>query len=368
MINADRVLKTFLDYVSIDSETRSEGKMCERLVHDLKALGLTVKTDDAGSRIGSDGNNIFAYHKGTVPGDPLIFSCHMDTVRPGKGIKPLIDNGIIHTDGSTILAADDKSGIAGVVEALTVIKEKGLASRNVEVVITIAEEGGLNGAKNADFTQLKGKRAVIFDGAGDVGTLVTSAPGQIKMTATVIGRSAHAGLAPETGISSIQVAARGVAEMNLLRIDEETTCNIGTFKSEGATNIVPERTEIIAEIRSRNVDKLKAQAEHLKNCLQKACDEAGARLECDMETKYISFDCADDTEFIEMVSDACRRISCPVTLLPGGGGSDANIMALDGITPLVIGTGMSAVHTTNESISVKNLENTARLALELMKA
>ncbi len=126
-------------------------------------------------------------------------------------------------------------------EAVKVIKEQNLPCRNTEILFTIGEEGGMNGVKNMDLSMIKGKEAMVFDASGDVGKILTCGPGQIKIFATIIGRSSHAGLAPEEGISAIQVAAKGIAKMNLLRIDEETTCNIGTLKAEYATNIVRKR-------------------------------------------------------------------------------------------------------------------------------
>lgn len=366
MIDSERLVKNFCAYARIDSESFDEGPMEERLVADLKDLGCEVRTDGAGAKAGSTGNNIYAFYKGTLPGEPLIYSCHMDTVKPGKGVVPVVKDGVISSGGDTILAADDKSGIAGIVEALAVVREKGLPCHDFEIIVTIGEEQGLLGAKHFDFSRVKGREAVVLDGAGDVGTIVPNAPGQIKMHAVVTGRSAHAGLAPEKGVSAIQAAARGVAAMNLLRIDEETTCNIGTFKSESATNIVPARAEIVAEIRSRNLDKLNAQAAHMRDCLQKACDELGATLDCELKTTYVSFACPDDHPLMKRLRAACGAIGCSVRRVDGGGGSDANVMALAGITPVVLGTGMKDVHTVNETITVKNLEDTARLVLRLM--
>ena len=273
----------------------------------------------------------------------------------GNGIKPLIDDGIIHTDGSTILSGDDKSGIAAIMEAVKVIKEQNLPCRNTEILFTIGEEGGMNGVKNMDLSMIKGKEAMVFDASGDVGKILTCGPGQIKIFATIIGRSSHAGLAPEEGISAIQVAAKGIAKMNLLRIDEETTCNIGTLKAE-----------FVAEVRSRNLDKLNAQAAHMQKCLQDACDEMGAKLEIELKTNYVSFNVANDDPMVQRVFESCKRIGCEPMTAKGGGGSDANVMALHGIKPIVLSTGMTKVHTTGETLKIENLNKCAELVLDLM--
>lgn len=366
MINEKRLLDTFLEYVRIDSETRNEKAMGEKLAADLEALGFEVRTDKAGEGFDSNGFNVRAYLEGSLGGEPTIFCSHMDTVKPGNGIRPIITDGVIHTDGSTILGGDDKGGIASIMEAVRVIKEKNLPCRNTEIVFTIGEEGGMNGVKNMDYSMLTSKQALVFDSSGDVGKVINCGPGQIKIVAVITGRSAHAGLAPETGISAIQVAAKGIAKMNLLRIDEETTCNIGTLKSEYATNIVPEKAELIAEVRSRNLDKLNSQAEHIKNCLQEACDEAGAKLEIELLTNYVSYNVPEDDPLIGRVMESVERLGYKKQITKGGGGSDANVMQLHGIKAIVLGTGMTKVHTTAETLKIEDLNRCAELALDLM--
>jgi tripeptide aminopeptidase len=340
--------------------------MGERLIRDLTALGLEVSSDRAGETFGSNGFNVLARLPGTLAGEPLLFSAHMDTVVPGVGVKPVVKDGLISSSGDTVLGGDDKSGICGILEAVRVVLERNIPHRQAEILFTIGEEGGMRGAKAFDAKQLKSRQAYVFDSSGDVGKIIVEAPGQIKIHAEVIGRRAHAGLAPEEGISAIQVMAKGIARMNLLRIDEETTCNIGTIHAEYATNIVPERASLIAEVRSRSLDKLNRQAAHMRDCLQQACDEAGAVLDCKMSTNYVSYRVSAEDEMVQRALAAAERIGCHGYTTQGGGGSDANILNQHGVEAIVLATGMSKVHTTAETITVENLENTARWALELL--
>jgi tripeptide aminopeptidase len=366
MIQKERLLQEFLEFVQIDSETGDERAMGERLVSVLRAMGIEVVTDRAGETFGSNGFNVLAHLPGTMDGEPILLTAHMDTVKPGKGIRPFVEDGVIRSGDDTILGGDDKSGICGILEGVRTVLEQALPHRETELVFSIGEEGGMMGAKALDVSLLKSRRAYVFDSSGDVGKIIVSAPGQVKIFADVVGRRAHAGLAPEEGISAIQVAAKGIARMNLLRIDQETTCNIGTIKAEYATNIVPDRVSLIAEVRSRNLDKLNAQADHIRGCLQSACDEAGAKLECELRTNYVSYAVPEDSPLVRELLAAMERIGCKGFTAKGGGGSDANIYNQKGIAAVVLGTGMTKVHTTQETITVANLENTARLALELM--
>ncbi len=366
MIKRERLLREFFDFVQIDSESGNERAMGEKLVETFMELGLEVTTDKAGETFGSNGFNVLARLPGTMRGEPYVLSAHMDTVKPGVGIKPFVKDGVIYSGDDTILGGDDKSGICGILEAIRSIQEERLPHRPAEIVFSIGEEGGMRGAKAFDTKQLKGKRVYVFDSSGDVGKIIIGAPGQIKIFATVIGRRAHAGLAPEEGISAIQVAAHGISMMRLLRIDEETTCNIGTIQADYATNIVPDRVNLIAEVRSRSVNKLNAQANHMRDCLQSACEKFGAKLECELRTNYVSYNLSPESAVVRDLLGAMDCIGIRGFTALGGGGSDANIYNQKGLQAVVLGTGMTKVHTTQEHISVENLVDTARLAQALL--
>jgi len=277
-INQQALVERLLAYVQIDSETGFEQHMASRLAQDFKALGCQVSTDDIAKEADTTGCNIYATLPGQPGHEPILLSAHMDTVVPGKGVKPRVDaDGYVRADGSTILGGDDKAGICAIMEALKAAQ--GLPHRTVEVLITVREESGMRGAKHADYSRILSKRCVVFDNENGPDAIVTSAPGQNKILATITGQTAHAGLAPEEGVSAIQVAAHAVANMQLLRIDDETTCNIGTFLASGPTNIVNAHATLELEVRSRDKEKLSAHTEHLLNCMRAACQRFGAKLE-----------------------------------------------------------------------------------------
>jgi len=366
MIQKERLLNTFLDYVTIDSESTAEKAMAERIAADLREIGCRIYFDASREKTGCDTGNLYCTLPATAEGEPILFSAHMDTVVPGRGIKPIIKDGVIYSAGDTVLGGDDKSGVAAIVEALRTVAERGLPHPEIQAVFTVAEEVGLRGSAALEYDRITAKRAVVLDSSGDTGKIITQAPGQYKINAAVIGRRAHAGVAPEEGVSAIQVLAHAIAAMKLLRIDEETTANIGTVSAQYATNIVPERAEMQAEARSRSDDKLEAQVKHMADCLQSACDRFGARLALDLKRAYSAYAHAPDDPFVRTVADTCVRIGVTPQLAASGGGSDANNLNAHGIKALVLGTGMTKVHTTQEELSIRNLEDTARLALALM--
>lgn len=361
------VLKTFLEYVQIASESRSEKAFAERVANDLRKLGLRVETDNAAEKAHANTGNVYAFLEGDPSFEPLLFSAHLDTVPPGKDIYPIVENGVVHSAGDTVLGSDDKSGIAAIVEAIRLIVEQRIPHRPIEVAFTISEEVGLLGAKYLNYSRFQSRQAIVFDNEGNVGTIVNQAPGHMEIEATITGKAAHAGVAPEDGISAIVVAADAVTHMQLLRIDQETTANIGTFHAEGPNNIVPKTVRLAAEVRSLDPQKLQRQCHQIIESLQNACRKYQADLQYTTETSYDSYRIPEDDPLILLLRDCCADLGFPVSVCPTGGGSDANIFNANGIRSVVIGTGMEKIHGVSEYITVENLENTAKLALELMK-
>ena len=365
MINKDRLLNTFLDYVQIDSESTHEAAFAARVAADLTAIGCEVSFDNSQALTGSDTGNLYATLPGNAEGEAILLSAHMDTVVPGVGIVPVIEDGVIRSQGDTVLGGDDKSGVVAIVEALRTIVEQDLKHPTIQVALTVCEEIGLLGSNALDYSKIQAKQAVVLDSGGDAGNIVTSAPGQYKLRAAVIGRRAHAGVAPEEGISAIMVLAEAIANMKLLRIDEETTANIGSIHADFPTNIVADRAEIVAECRSRNDEKLEKQATHMVDCLKAACEKYGATLDVELTKAYSAYAYTEADALVQQVVKACEDLGLTAKLAASGGGSDANNFNANGVVAVNLGTGMAKVHTTQEEITIQNLEDTAALVLAL---
>lgn len=368
MINEQRLVDRFMRYVQIDSPTKEEREFALILMKELEELGLSVTMDDAGEKTGSNSGNLVAKLKGNADKETILFSAHMDTVSPGRGIKPKIVDGTIYSDGTTILGGDDKAGIASVMEALQVIKEEGLSHGDIEIAFTIFEEGGLFGSKNLDYTKLSAKIGFVLDSGGDPGDIIVQGPAQNKIDVKFIGLEAHAGVAPEAGISAVQMAAHAISNMKLLRVDEETTANIGTITGGGATNIVTKEVVFFAEARSLDNEKLKVQSDHMVKCCEEAAKKFGGRVEVSVENAYGAFNIPADHKAVKAVEEACKKLSIKTRTTTSGGGSDTNIFNAHGVDAVNLGIGERKPHTLEEHLHVIDLINTAKIVVELMKA
>lgn len=363
----NRLVEEFLELVQIDSETKHEEVIAPILVDKLEEMGFDVFQDDAHKQNGHGAGNIIATLKGDESIEPIYFTVHMDTVVPGKGIKPEIrEDGYIYSDGTTILGADDKAGIAALFEMSRRLNEKNIKYGTIQFIITAGEESGLVGAKELDPSKIIAKYGFAVDSDGKVGGIVVAAPFQAKIFTKIIGKTAHAGVAPEKGISAISVAAKAIAKMKLGRLDEETTANIGRFEGGQATNIVCDEVTILAEARSIDETKLNAQTDHMKETFERVAQEMGARAEVEVKLMYPGFRATEEDQVVKIAKAAVEAIGRTPQLGISGGGSDANIIAGFGIPTVNLSVGYEEIHTTNERMPVEELEKLADLLEEIV--
>ena len=371
MINTQRLAKRFKALVEIDSLSREEKDVALEVEKILTAMGATVCYDAAKEKVDGNCSNLVAKFKGNVDAEPIFLSGHMDTVGPGKGIKVQFEDGIFKSDGTTILGSDDKSAIAIILEVMDVIFENNIDHPPVEIIFTVCEEIGLLGAKYFDYSLMDSKFGYILDSTDTQG-IVTKAPAANKITIKVYGKAAHAGAAPENGLNAILVASKAISGLLLGRIDEETTCNIGTIKGGVATNIVPEFVEIHGEARSHDVKKLKNVTDSIVNAFYTVAEESKddlglPRIEAIVENDFPNTNISEDHKTIQLARKAAGNLGITLASKTIGGGADANIFCGKGIIAGVLGTGMTDVHTLNESIAIKDMENAAKLVLEILK-
>ena len=368
MINEKRLIESFMELVRMDSISREERSIADFLIEKLENLGLEVIVDQAGEKVGANSGNIIAKLNGnTKVATPIMFAAHMDTVVPGKNINPLREGEKIISTGETILGADDKAGIAAILEALHLIRENNILYGDIEILFTICEEVGLCGAKNLDVSQLKAQIGFILDAGGQVGQIIISAPSQNSLDFTIRGKSAHAGANPEEGINAIQVAGVALSRMKLGRIDEETTANIGIISGGKATNIIPDEVILKGEVRSRNEGKLEKYTKELKKITEDTAQEFKARAEVKINREYHCYNLSPDDLVVKIARKAAKDIGLQSLLRPSGGGSDANVFNKKGIPSVVLAVGMEKVHTIEEYILIKELKNATEYILSIIK-
>jgi tripeptide aminopeptidase len=371
MVQQNRLVQEFISLVQVDSESKFEQEISKVLKQKFSELGLQVEEDDSAPKIGHGAGNLICTLEATdnssfIP--VILFTSHMDTVAPGKAIKPQIgEDGYIRSDGTTILGSDDKAGIAAMFEAIRVLKEQNISHGRIQFIITVGEEVGLKGSRSMDPKWITAQYGFALDSNGNIGDIATAAPGRAEIAITFQGKSAHAGVNPEDGISAIQVASKAVSKMSLGRIDSETTANIGSFSGVGPLNVVCDKVTLEAEARSIVQPKLEKQIESMRQACESAAKEAGTTCEFNSEIVYASYMHDDSSPVVQLASRAMKTMGLTSRTFHSGGGSDANIFNGLGVPTINLAVGYNEIHTTKENIAISDLVKTSELVVAIIK-
>ena len=367
-VNAERLQELFLELAKINAPSTKEQLVAEYLKEALPKLGFTMEFDKAHENFEGEVGNLIAWREGTDPSiPPLFFSTHMDTVLPTEGLKPVIKDGVIYSDGTTILGADDRAALAAYLEAIQAIIDSGVPHGPIEFILTVNEQPGLVGATYMDYSKAKSKTGYIFDSSGDVGQIILKGPYSSRIWMEVQGKAAHIALNAEEGNSAILLAAEGLAKMRLGEIDDETLANIGIIRGGELTSIIPGSVTIAGEVRSFSKDKLDAQLKQMEEVMQQAAEKNGGKVQVRIEKKYLGFDIPKDDILVKTVEEAAKNIKVNSYLTETLGGADTNVLNENGLTCLTLGLGFQNIHSFRECISIENLVNTGRLTAALIE-
>jgi len=366
-IDAQRLVRTFQDLVRIDSPSFHEGAMAKEVRSRLENLGLTVREDGAAQALNGESGNLFTALPGSLGLPPLLLCAHMDTVEPARGKRAVVEpDGTIRSAGDTVLGADDLSAVAAILEVLQVLKDSGLPHRSLELLFSVAEEPYCRGANAFDFSQVTAREAYVFDCDAPMGAAVTAAPTILQFSALVTGRAAHAGFAPEDGLSAIAVAAQALSHLSWGRVSPTATLNFGLIEGGLATNIVPDRCLIRGEIRSTDHQEALDLADGVRLGFLRFCGLAGAGLEFTQDCPIQAYRTPEDAPVVTRYAAVCREMGLPYEPITSFGGSDNNVLAQKGIAGIVCASAMHRCHSREEYSTVAELTALAELILRLI--
>lgn len=366
-INKERLVREFCELVSVDCESFHEEVMMKVLTGKLAELGITAYVDDAGARYDSKAGNVYAYVKGELGGEPLLFASHMDTVSPGIGKRALIhEDGTITSEGTTVLGADDAAGIAAILEAVRSIKEQGIRHRDLELFFPMAEEAYVRGSSVFDYTRFRAKEAYVLDLSGKVGRASLKEPTLISFQIELLGRAAHAGFAPEEGVHAIAMAAAALTGLKQGRIDEQTVLNIGKINGGTATNILPEKVTLKGEIRSYDHARALEVLEEVREIFNVTALAYGGESRLTHDIYLTAYQIGESEPVVQRFLKVCDRLGIEGSLTETFGGSDNNSLVKNGIRGIVLACAMNRVHTTEEYTTIEELARSAEIVAALM--
>ena len=362
-----RLNDTFVSLCRIRSPSGHERPCVDHVAAELRAMGLSVDEDNAGPSAGADAGNLFARVPGAGP-QSLMLCAHLDTVPATAEIDPILVDGGYENANDAILGADNKAAVAVMLElARRLATAQAPPAVGLELVFTVSEENGLHGAKAFDTACLQSQFGYVFDHASPIGEIVLASPTYQRVVAEMRGVAAHAGLRPESGRSAIAAAAKGIAAMRLGRLDDETTANVGVIQGGTATNVVPERCRVEAEVRSVSEERVEAALTAMIDCFQDAADAAECDLDLTVEKMFTGYRLKPSAPAVIRAERALRACGYEPSPIVTGGGADANAFIASGFECVNLANGTERNHRPDERVSVAALEGMLDVAIALIE-
>lgn len=351
---SSRLHETFVRLCEIRSPTGEEREVADTIAAELRALGLEVSEDDAAGAAEAGAGNLLARLPGRSDGWVMLCA-HIDTVPHEGRVEVVDDEGVFRSRGETILGADNKAAVAVFME-LAARYAGTLPPMGIELVLTVAEEQGLRGAKAFDVSVLRSKAGFVLDHAGPVGEVIVTTPTQQKILADFAGVEAHAGIRPEDGSSAIAAAAAAIDHMELGRLDEQTTANVGLIAGGTSGNVVPGHCGIQAEARSLDAARAAEVAGDISDACAWGASEHGCDVDVRIEELFRGYRLPTDSPALALAETGLRGAGLEPARVAIGGGSDANALRLDGFDCVLLSNGTDAVHTADEFVPAANLD------------
>lgn len=367
MISTDDIEKTFSELAAIDAPSLKEREMADKLRQMFSEIGVELSEDDSAPITGSTSGNLYGYVKGNGK-NSILLSAHMDTVMPAIGKRAIFhSDGSITSDGTTVLGADDISGVTAIYEAIRFLADHAIEHRDVELLFTTGEELYCKGAKAFDYKKIKAKSALVLDLSGRIGDAAYAAPTILSFVVTIHGKAAHAGFCPEEGIHAVQAACEAIAALPQGHLDEGTTANIGMISGGAGINIVPESCVVKGEIRSMNHQKAIETAKQYKKTFMECAKKYGAQSEWKEQVDIQAYEISKTSQVMIDYKRACEKLEIEPQFAKTFGGSDNNVFAQHGIEGLVIAASMNNVHSCKEYANVREIVQASEILLHMIR-
>src|SRR5271169_3071472 len=251
-----------MKFLSVDGVTGEEAAIAAAVSDELKKVSVpasAIRFDDANKRIKlpTQTGNLLVDLPGTRPGPRLVFVTHLDTVALCAGAKAKREGDRIVSDGTTALGGDNRTGCAVLVTLVETLLKHKLPHPPISLLFAVREESGIQGCRYLDPADLNGATMGFNVDSRLAAELITGAVGQEYWDVDIQGKAAHAGLAPEKGISSTLVAAMALTEARragwfgkVVKPEGTGTSNAGVFSGKNgkaagdATNVVTDYVHV----------------------------------------------------------------------------------------------------------------------------
>ncbi len=373
-MNKERLLDTFLDLVRIYSPSKNEINALNYVKERFEKMGVKYILHDHSDEYGGNTPVIIAKLEKNSDNEnlePISLSAHIDVVEPSKDLDVYVEDGLVKTRTQTTLGGDDKGGVASILEIFETLVEKNLPHNDIFAVITPSEEVGLLGAKSIKWEEIPlefmpCKNMLVLDNGGGCDLIAIEGPCMYKIDVHYEGLSAHAGIEPEKGKSSIVAMSNAISKMKIGRLSEISTSNIGSIISEFPTNVVPKDCKIKMEVRSLKEDDAKKTVDAYISVFENTAKEFGVVCNIKLEYDYPPLKQTDENALLNKMLKAYKSVGVTAKPVKIGGGCDGNIYLKNGFNSIILGVGMYKIHTTEEYLVISDMEKTTEAVIKFI--
>ncbi|HLH13353.1 MAG TPA: M20/M25/M40 family metallo-hydrolase [Solirubrobacteraceae bacterium] len=376
---------TFAELCRIESPSGSERACAQRVIAELRALGVRVHEDDAGPRAGSNCGNLLARIPADAAADAdadadaakaaadagsrrsVLLCAHLDTVPLDAPVEPVLVDGFWENANDGVLGADNKAAVAVLLALARHVRAHG-SPVDLELLFTVGEEVSLAGSRAFDASALRSDFGYVFDHASPIGEIVTESPTHFRVQASFRGAAAHAGIRPHEGRSAILAAARAVASLTLGRHEDGSTVNVGTIAGGSAINVVPEHCSLLMEARAMGDERAEALVGELVDRMHEAANlpDCDCDLDVEVQRTFSGFRLSEASPAVRVAQAALRACGHQPVSISSGGASDANELLAQGVPTVNLANGTERNHEPGERVSVLALEQMLDVALALL--
>ncbi len=364
----DTTLDLFLALARLSTPPGQERPAIDMVRDVLAAFGVVADEDDAGPLTNGNAGNLYARIPGNVPGTPLFFNAHVDTVPPTAPIDPIIDGDYVVNANATILGADNKASVAGMVDGIRRILMEEIPHAGIELVITVQEEVGLRGAKAFDCDRLEARVGYVYDVDGAPGGMVMRAASQISLNLEFLGKAAHAGIAPEEGRNAIEAAGRTLAALSFGRVGPGASRNVGVITGGRQRNVVPDACQVQFEVRSLDDAEVVRLAREVVDAANAGAAATGCSVEILQTREYTAYGFSEQAAVVQLARAGLLAAGCQPRPFETGGGADAHVFNERGLQCLNLSSGMEMIHSEDERILASDVQLLSDITVELIRA
>jgi len=344
-MSADHLTTTLIELIRIPSTSGHEEKVRTHLAHYLSSLNLTVQIDEFGNLIS------------TLPGEgvPILLNAHMDRVPPGLGHQPILRNGILYSDGTTNLGADDAAGIVIILEVVRRTIEQRLSHPPLVIVFTVQEEAGMCGASNFDSTAWHVADGIVFDNAYEAGIVVSKGAAYEAFDVKITGRTGHPGKDLAQKVHAIEIFRAANYPHGSLDNDR-TRINVGRISGGSARNAIPATVTIEGELRSFERLEVRQQyKQDIQNAFEQAAQRFGGHAAVSFKTHSNGYEISPDEALLQTYRTVLAKRGATLQMKPTFIGSDTSGFRPE-IKVFTISTGVVNEHSVEEYVVLDPLE------------